>query len=112
MPRNMAFTMTIDAFKNRKKTVTRRKGWAFLKPGDEVNAVEKMVGRRKGEKVVSLGRIEVLSVRREPLSLITQDEVVKEGFPDCTPAQFIRMLVNQQDMKPNALVTRIEYKYL
>lgn len=34
MPRNMSFSMTTEAVRNRTKTVTRRLGWEFLKPGD------------------------------------------------------------------------------
>ena len=41
MPRNMSFMITKEQVRNRTKTVTRRLGWAFLKPGDIVNAVEK-----------------------------------------------------------------------
>lgn len=31
MPRNMSVAMTVDAVKERRKTVTRRAGWTFLK---------------------------------------------------------------------------------
>jgi len=41
MPRCMSFSMTTDAVRNRTKTVTRRLGWNFLKPGDLLWAVEK-----------------------------------------------------------------------
>jgi hypothetical protein len=30
----MSFMLTIDQVKNKTKTVTRRTGWTFLKPGD------------------------------------------------------------------------------
>lgn len=43
MPRNMSFALTTDQVKDRVKTVTRRNGWWFLKPGDIVNAVKKGV---------------------------------------------------------------------
>ena len=36
MPRNMSFSMTTGPFRARTKTVTRRFGWWFLKPGDVV----------------------------------------------------------------------------
>jgi len=34
MPRNMSFSMTTQAVLDETKTVTRRLGWDFLKPGD------------------------------------------------------------------------------
>lgn len=48
MPRNMSFTLTIEQMRARTKTVTRRKGWAFLKPGDLVWAVVKGMGLKPG----------------------------------------------------------------
>ena len=49
--RNMSFTMTTRQIKNRSTTMTRRFGWWFLKPGDRIQAVEKGMGLKKGEKV-------------------------------------------------------------
>ena len=72
MPRNMSFAMTKPQFLNRTKTVTRRLGWGFLKPGDVVMGVEKAMGLKKGEKVRKLGLIRIVSIRSEPLSAITQ----------------------------------------
>ena len=44
MPRNMSFMLTTEQVRNKTKTVTRRLGWWFLKPGEIVNAVEKGMG--------------------------------------------------------------------
>ncbi len=113
MPRNMSFAMTTEQFKNQSKTVTRRFGWAFLKPGDVVCGVEKAMGLKSGEKIKKLGLIEIVSVRTEALNQITQSDVIKEGFPDWTPDQFIDMLTNHyNNVAPTSLVNRIEYKYL
>lgn len=71
MPRNMSFAMTTGQFKARTKTVTRRFGWWFLKPGDVVRGVEKAMGLKKGEKVKALSLIRIVAARPEPLNAIT-----------------------------------------
>lgn len=63
--RNMSFALTTDQFLAGTKTVTRRLGWKFLKPGDRVMACEKCMGLRKGEKIRRLGEIEIVSVKRD-----------------------------------------------
>ena len=92
MPRNISFSMSTEAVRNRTKTVTRRLGWDFLKPGDLLMACEKCQGLRKGEKVKRLGLIRVVSVRSELVGDIdlfyTDEECVKEGFPHLTTKQF------------------------
>lgn len=112
MARNMSFAMTIDQFRARTKTVTRRFGWWFLKPGDEVCGVEKAMGLQKGEKIKPLGMIRIISVRPEPLNAITHDDVIKEGFPDWTPSQFVQMLVDHYSVDPAATVNRIQFEHL
>ena len=42
--------LTKEQILARTKTVTRRLGWWFLKPGDVVWACEKCMGLKKGEK--------------------------------------------------------------
>lgn len=110
MPRNMSFAMTTPQFIDGTKDVTRRMGWWFLKPGDVVQGVEKAMGLRKGEKVKRLGPIRVVSVRRERLDAITQEDVVREGFPDWTPAQFVEFLCSKGGAKPDTIVNRIEFE--
>lgn len=112
MPRNMSFAMTTRQFKSRSKHVTRRFGWWFLRPGDVVQGVEKSMGLKKGERIKPLGLIEIVSTRAEPLNAITAEDVVKEGFPDWTPRQFIDMLVQHYNTDPESIVNRIEYRYL
>ena len=112
MPRNMSFAMTTVQFKNKTKDVTRRFGWWFLKPGDKIQGVEKAMGLRPGEKICPLGLIEIVSVTSEPLDAISQSDVIREGFPDWTPQQFIQMLVDHYKISPDKIVNRIEFKYL
>lgn len=113
MPRNISFSMTTEQFINRTKTVTRRYAWDGLKPGTILCGVEKAMGLQKGEKIKRLGLIRVISVRKEPLEAITQEDVIKEGFPDWTPEQFIKFLRSQSlNIKPGTPVNRIEFEYL
>ena len=70
------------------------------------------MGLKKGEKVKKLKHILVIDVRREPLKYITKEDVIKEGFPDWTPLQFIQMYCKHNKVKPEDEVTRIEFEYL
>lgn len=112
MPRNMSFALTTPQFKSKTKTVTRRLGWWFLKPGDIVQGVEKAMGLKKGEKIKRLSQIEILSLRTEALNDITQEDVIKEGFPDWTPDDFISFICDHYKVKPDVLVNRIEFEYI
>ncbi len=91
MPRNISFAMTTQQIKARSKDVTRRFGWWFLKPGEQLHGVEKAMGLQKGEKIFRLCKIQVVSTRAEPLNAITQDDVIREGFPDWTPPRLHRL---------------------
>lgn len=105
--------MTEQAVRDRIKTVTRRKGWVFLKPGDRLTLVRKAMGRKPGEPLVRLAEVEVVSVRREPLHQITAAEVVLEGFLGMRPVDFMeQFFVQAQGIQFTDEVTRIEFKYL
>jgi len=104
--------LTTEQFKNRTKTVTRRLGWAFLKPGDILNGCEKCQGLKRGEKINKLGQIRVLSVGWQPLSQITPDDCADEGFPFMSPADFVRFFCDHNKCTPDTLVNRIEYEYI
>jgi hypothetical protein len=112
VPRNISFFHTQEQFRNRSKTVTRRLGWLFLKPGDILNACEKCQGLGKGGKIKRLGQIEVLSVRREPLNEITIEDCAAEGFPWMRPGDFVDFFCEAMRCHPGTIVTRIEFKYL
>ena len=104
--------MTTDPVRHRIKDLTRRFGWWFLKPGDIVNLVEKSMGLKRGEKIKRLATVRVVSTRPEPLNAITQADVIREGFPDSTPAQFVQMLVDHYKVNPAEIVNRIEFEYI
>jgi hypothetical protein len=112
MPRNMSFFMTTEQIKNQTKTVTRRLGWKFLKPGDVVWAVEKAQGLKKGEKINRLCKLRIVSVRRERIDEITQEDCVREGFPDMFAEDFIHFFCKAMDIVRWEEVTRIEFEYV
>lgn len=133
--RNISFSATKEAFRARKKHVSRRGNangptWKNLKPGDHLMAVEKAQGLKKGEKVVMMGEIVVLEVGAEPLDhIITWPirsvpsricnlyghqvyDVELEGFPDLTPEQFVEMFCGMNGSTPETPVTRILFDYV
>jgi hypothetical protein len=128
MTRLMSVAFTEQAVRDRVKTVTRRKGWKFLKPGDRLTLVRKAMGREPGEPLVRIVDVEVVSVERLPLGSIgncvchpwpdnggtySADEVAREGFPGMDPDEFVRrFFVEAQGMGPSDMVTRIEWRYL
>ena len=119
MPRLMSFSHTSPQIRDRSKTVTRRVGWRFLKPGDLVRAVEKARGRRKGEPVQELALLRIVDVRVEPLSrLLTdaryaEDELPREGFPCWTTAEFVETFCRTHGLRsPQSAVTRVEFQYV
>ena len=102
--RRMAFSHTSPYILDRSKTVTRRTGWRFLKPGDLIQAVEKSRGLKKGEHVRPLAVLRIRDVRIEPLSRLAtdaryaEDELPREGFPCWSRDEFIAKLgtVNEE----------------
>ena len=112
--RNMSFSMTTEQIRLGTKTVTRRFGWKFLKPGDLVRPVVKAMGLKEGEKVQPIrGPLRVVSVRREPLAGIKweRDGTRREGFPEMTGEEFVDMLVKHYRCSSSDDVTRIEFEY-
>lgn len=114
--RNMSFSHTYEQMRDRSKTVTRRIGWLDAKVGQEVMAIKKGQGLKKGERVVPIGIIRFTNVRRERLDdlMLPGDygvqEMIKEGFPGLDPQDFIlRYFTEWQD--PSDLITRIEFEH-
>lgn len=108
--RNISFALTTPQFKAQTKTVTRRKGWLKLQAGDRLMAVEKGMGLKPGEKVVRLGEIEVVCVRREPLNAMYDEPgaCAREGFPEMQVPGFIRLYCDANGGDSFQDVTRIE----
>lgn len=112
MPRLMSVALTEQAVLERRKTVTRRLGWADLQPGTRLTLCRKVMGRKPGEPLVRLAEVEVVDVRRELLNIIDEDDVAREGFPDWAPWQFVDFYCDRMGVDPYVVVTRIEWRYL
>jgi len=112
MPRNMSFMLTTDQIRNRTKTVTRRFGWNHIKVGEILNACEKCQGLKKGEKIVKLATIRVVGKKWIDVESIDRADLVKEGFPNMTPDEFIGILCGNDKRKRAGMVNRIEFEYL
>ncbi len=115
---NMSFAITTPQCRAYLKNVTRRVGWDQLKAGDTIQQVVKGMGLKKGEKVEPIHKILIRQVRKEPLQRMTDDpgygaaEVIREGFPDMTPAQFVLMFCDtHKGVTPSTLVNRIAFRY-
>jgi hypothetical protein len=113
----MSVAYTADAVRDRRKTVTRRLGWLFLKPGDRLTLCRKVMGRKKGEPLERIAEVEVIDVRRERLDDITAGDIIREGF--ATPAgykadrrHFMQLFRHAMKAGPDTEVTRIEWRYL
>jgi len=108
----MSFSLTTGQIRTRSKTVTRRLGWWDILPGEIVNACVKCQGLKKGERIDVLGQIRILSTRMEPLDYITAQDLIREGFPDSTCADFINMFIKANRCGPKTTVNRIEFEYI
>ena len=108
----MSFSATTEQIRNQAKTVTRRLGWWFLKPGDILWAVEKAQGLKKGETVKRICQIRVVSTRREYLAVITKEDVIREGFPRLTVVEFIDLFCKVNRCDRGVEVNRIEFEYV
>lgn len=115
-PRNISFALTTQQIIAESKDVTRRDGWLNIKPGDLLRPVDRVMGFKKGERPRPLlpadRLIEVVSVRREPLDAITAKDVIREGFPELTPSEFVAMYRRHGDKAQDKKVTRIEFRYV
>lgn len=109
----MSFMLTTEQVKNRTKTVTRRNGWWMLKPGDIVNACEKCMGLKKGEKVNKICQIRIISTKAERLGDMAESDLTKEGFPDMTVTEFVDMFMDShKHTNPFSIINRIQFEYL
>lgn len=116
--RNMSFALTKEQIIKRRKYVTRRLGWDFLQPGDQIQAVTKGMGLKKGEQVERLAVLRVESVRRERLSRMVYDrdygkiEAIIEGFPEMTGEEFVQMFCEHMQVAPDYAPNRIQFTYV
>lgn len=116
--------MTIDAVRDRSKTVTRRHvdTWQTLKAGDRLTLIEKGMGLPKGAQQVVLAEVEIVSVTVEPLAFIRSEPnaTKREGLGHLTPSHFAAFWLNGHGYKSVAhlgplswpMCRRIEWRYL
>jgi hypothetical protein len=112
MARLMSVSLTEAAVVARRKTVTRRRGWLMLRPGDRLVLCRKVMGRRAAEPLVRLVEVEVVSTRRERLDEITDADVAREGFPEWDREEFVVYFCAEMGCDPSIEVTRIEWRYV
>jgi hypothetical protein len=112
MARLMSVRLTEQAVRERRKVVTRRLGWQFLRPGDRLTLCRKVQGRRPGEPLVRLAEVEVVDVRRERLDAIAPGEATREGFPHLTDREFVAFFCQAMRCTPETEVTRVAWVYL
>jgi hypothetical protein len=105
----MSFAITKRQFLDGTKTQTRRLGWASLRVGEFFMGVNKCMGLKKGEKQIEFGVRRVVRKWSERLDAITQGDVVAEGFPEMTPAQFVELFCKVNKCEPSTEVTCIEF---
>lgn len=117
--RNISFSLTTEKVWRKEKDVTRRLNWLKLKVGDQLQGCKKCMGLRKDEPLVYIHKIEVVSIKREPLRALIQDyaygmaECRREGFPEMTPEAFILFFCkSHKGCTVDTPLTRIEFKYL
>lgn len=112
MARLMSVSLTEAPVRARAKTVTRRLGWRSLRAGERGCRCRKVRGRAPGEPLVRITVVEVVDVRVEPLSAVTDDDVTREGFPGRSAAWFVEFFRTRLRVSPDTLVTRIQWRYL
>jgi hypothetical protein len=117
MGRLMSVAYTEQAVRERRKTVTRRLGWLFAKPGDRITLCRKVMGRKPGEPLERIVDVEIIDVRRERLDDITAGDIIREGFASpagyaADRARFIDLFRESMRATPETVVTRIEWRYL
>jgi len=122
MPRRMSCSMTIDAVRDRTKTVTRRHvdTWTTLQPGDRLTLIEKGMGLPKGATQVVLAEVEIVSVRVESILEVDEAEVEREGLVGMFPDEFVGFWLDGHGYSSvrrhcdarAVLCRRIEWRYL
>jgi hypothetical protein len=112
MPRNMSFFHTQPQVRDRSKTVTRRKGWGNLRPGDRFWAVAKGQGLKKGEHVERICLLECVSNHRVILGQMSASDPAQEGFPQLSVPEFVRMFCGHMGGDARQRLNRIEFKYV
>lgn len=110
--RNISVMLTERQVLDDSKTETRRRGARWAKPGMRLCAIRKGQGLKPGENIHRLCVLEIVAVRREPLNAIDKAGVVREGFPDMSPAEFVAFFREHMGGEPDQDVGVISFKRL
>jgi hypothetical protein len=119
----MSCSITVDAVRERRKTVTRRHvdTWTNLQPGDRLTLIEKGMGLPKGAKQVVLAEVEIVDVRVEAIGFAAdREEVYLEGLPEMGPDEFVTMWLTAHGYRDRVWSSwrgdtpcrRIEWRYV
>jgi hypothetical protein len=106
--KNISFFSTTEQIRNRKQTVTHRKGWKKIQTGDILRAIS----GKPNEKQGILAYIKIVGVSFERLNDINPTDVSKEGFPHWNKMRLIKFLMQQLRVSKKHKVTRIEFEYI
>ena len=93
------------------KTETRRLGWKLARPAWRLIVIERNDYRRGGTPV-ALACVELIHTARERLCDISPDAVVREGFPEMTPREFIAFFCREMRAAPDVELTVLRWRYL
>ncbi len=110
--RNISVMLTEQQVLDDHKTETRRQGARWARVGMRLCAIRKGQGLKAGEKIHRLCVLEVTAVRREPLNEIDEGGVVREGFPNMSPAEFVDFFCQHMGGEPEQDVAVISFRRL
>lgn len=110
--RLISCALTKEQVRARTKTETRRLGWKHLKRGELLRVVEKAMGLKKGEPIVTLAIVRVEAAWRERLDEINEASVTREGFAGMSPAEFVAMFCKHMKCEPSTEVKVIRWSYV
>jgi hypothetical protein len=127
----MSVSHTTQAVIERRKTVTRRLGWKFLKPGDRLTLCRKVQGRRRRDGTVEplerLAEVEIANIAIMPLDLsfisypgdieregVSVEEWDRYRYDPWAPLDlaWIKWFAATMGCEPATQITRIEWRYL
>ena len=115
--RHISCALTTRQVLDRSKTVSRRLGWRFAKPGMRLQIDRKCMGLKKGEHPEKLATVELVCVRFEPLCIMLDEpyghiEAKLEGFPSFTGKGFVEMFTREMRCPAFRIITRLQWVYL
>lgn len=112
---NISFALTTPQLLAEQKFVTRRLGWKRIKIGVVHNAVDQIMGFKKGEHPNTLTQIVPIYAMGEKLSRITtfldygEKEVFLEGFKDMSPNDFVEFFCDHNKCETTREINRIAF---